>query len=191
MLAICRVLNIPINPCQSTKLFKRFNMKIFDKKIIEIIFATLLIGISSNSFAHGFQTGDLYIKHPYSVPSVSGSKNGVVYFKGIVNNGKVADQLLSAKSTVAERAELHEMKMDAGVMKMRPLSGIDIPAGAEVSFAKGNPNGYHVMLMGLKKPLKEGDKFSVWLTFGKTGEVEVDVWVQSPQDANKAEEHKH
>jgi copper(I)-binding protein len=48
-----------------------------------------------------------------------------------------------------------------------------------------------VMLMGLKKPLNDGDKFSVWLTFKHAGEVEVEVWVQTPKDANKAEEHKH
>jgi len=83
------------------------------------------------------------------------------------------------------------MKMEGDVMKMRPLSSIDIPAGSEVSFAKGNPIGYHVMLIGLKKPLKVGDKFSVWLTFKHAGEVEVEVWVQTPKDANKVEEHKH
>lgn len=166
-------------------------MKIFEKKIIEIVFAALLIEISTNSFAHGFQAGDLYIKHPYSVPSVSASKNGVVYFKGIVNNGKVADQLLSAKSTVADKVEIHEMKMEGDVMKMRALNSIEIPAGTEVSFAKGNVNGYHVMLMGLKKPLNDGDKFSVWLTFKRAGEVEVEVWVQAPKDAGKSEEHKH
>lgn len=154
---------------------------------ISMTFATM----SLDALAHGFQVGDLYVKHPYSVPSIAGAKNGIAYFKGIKNSGHNADQLIAVRTQVAERAEIHEMKMDAGVMKMRPLSGIDIPAGAEVSFAKGNPNGYHVMLMGLKKPLKEGDKFSVWLTFGKAGEVEVEVWVQSPQDANKAEEHKH
>ena len=43
----------------------------------------------------------------------------------------------------------------------------------------------------LKKPLNDGDKFSVWLTFKHAGEVEVEVWVQTPKDANKAEEHKH
>jgi copper(I)-binding protein len=61
----------------------------------------------------------------------------------------------------------------------------------EVSVAKGNPNGYHLMLLGLKKPLKDGDKFPVWLTFKKAGVVEVEVWVQPPTEVNKPEEHKH
>ena len=150
-------------------------------------FATM----SLDALAHGFQVGDLYVKHPYSVPSIAGAKNGVAYFKSIKNSGANADQLISVRAQVAERAELHEMKMEGDVMKMRPLSSIDIPAGSEVSFAKGNPNGFHLMLLGLKKPLKDGDRFPVWLTFKHAGEVEVEVWVQTPKDANKAEEHKH
>ena len=162
--------------------------------IYRIFLCTISMAIAATSFhalAHGFQIGDLYVKHPYSVPSIAGAKNGVAYFKGIKNSGAKADQLIAVKTQVAERAELHEMKMEGDVMKMRPLSSIDIPAGSEVSFAKGSPNGYHVMLMGLKKPLNDGDKFSVWLTFKYAGEVEVEVWVQTPKDANKAEEHKH
>ena len=151
----------------------------------------IIAATSLNATAHGFQIGDLYVKHPYSLPSIAGAKNGVAYFKGIKNSGANADQLIAARAQIAERAELHEMKMEGDVMKMRPLSSIDIPAGSEVSFAKGSPNGYHVMLMGLKKPLNDGDKFSVWLTFKHAGEVEVEVWVQTPKDANKAEEHKH
>ena len=161
--------------------------------VYRIFLCSISMGIAATSlhaFAHGFQIGDLYVKHPYSVPSIAGTKNGVAYFKSIKNSGANADQLIAVKTQVAERAELHEMKMEGDVMKMRPLSSIDIPAGSEVSFAKGNPNGYHVMLMGLKKPLNDGDKFSVLLTFKHAGEVEVEVWVQTPKDANKAEEHK-
>ena len=76
-------------------------------------------------------------------------------------------------------------------MKMRSLSSIDIPAVSEVSFAKGNPNGYHLMLLGLKQPLKDGDRFPVWLTFKQAGEVKVEVYVQTPKAAAQAEEHKH
>ena len=72
-----------------------------------------------------------------------------------------------------------------------PLSSIDIPAGGEVSIAKGNPNGYHLMLLGLKKPLQEGDSFPVWLTFKQAGEVKVDVRVQVPKASSQPQEHKH
>ena len=166
-------------------------MKNWIYRVFLCTISMIIAATSLNATAHGFQIGDLYVKHPYSLPSIAGAKNGVAYFKGIKNSGANADQLIAARAQIAERAELHEMKMEGDVMKMRPLNSIDIPAGSEVSFAKGSPNGYHVMLMGLKKPLNDGDKFSVWLTFKHAGEVEVEVWVQTPKDANKAEEHKH
>lgn len=166
-------------------------MKFLSSKLVLFVFFAIVSVTGNSAFAHGFQAGDLYIKHPYATPTAAASKNGAVYFKSINNSGKAADQLVSAKTTVADRIEIHEMKMDGDVMKMRPLSSIDIPAGAEVSVAKGNPNGYHLMLMGLKNPLKDGDKFTVWLSFKKAGEVEVEVWVQLPKDSSKSEEHKH
>lgn len=141
--------------------------------------------------AHGFDVGDLFVRHPYASPSMAGSQNGAVYFKGIKNAGKEADQLLSAKTQVADKVEIHEMTMSGDVMKMRPLSSIEIPAGVEVSIAKGNPNGYHLMLLGLKQPLKDGDRFPVWLTFKRAGEVKVEVSVQTLKAAAQAEEHKH
>ena len=112
-------------------------------------------------------------------------------FQELKNTGKEVDQLISVKSKIADKTEIHEMKMDGDVMKMRALSSIDIPAGSVVSVIKGNPNGYHVMLLGLKKPLKEGDKFPLWLRFKKAGEVEVEVLVKAPEAAVKHEEHKH
>lgn len=141
--------------------------------------------------AHVFAVGELFVRHPYAAPSLAGSQNGAVYFKGIQNKGKEADQLLSAKTQVADKVEIHEMTMSGDVMKMRPLSSIEIPAGGEVSVAKGNPNGYHLMLLGLKKPLKDGDRFPVWLTFKQAGEVKVEVYVQTPKAAAQTEEHKH
>jgi hypothetical protein len=141
--------------------------------------------------AHGFAVGELFVRHPYTVPSLAGSPNGAVYFKGIKNAGKEADQLLSAKTSVADSVEIHEMTMDGEVMKMRPLSRIDIPAGAEVSMVKGNPNGYHLMLLGLKQPLKDGDRFPVWLTFKQAGEVKVEVYVQTPKAPGPSGQHEH
>ena len=152
--------------------------------------------VSTVASAHSFQLGDVSVKHPYAMPSAPGSKNGAAYLKHIKNSGKVADQLVSVRTTIANKAEIHEMKMDGDVMKMRAINGIDIPPGAEVSVAKGNAKGFHLMLLGLKKPLKDGDKFAMWLTFKNAGEVEVEVevWVQSPANADKPEqsqEHKH
>ena len=70
--------------------------------------------------------------------------------------------LLSATSPVAGVVEIHEMAMDAGVMKMRAVPGLPLPAGKTVDLA---PGGYHVMLMDLKQPLKDGEKVPLTLTF--------------------------
>ncbi|MFZ6645238.1 copper chaperone PCu(A)C [Undibacterium sp. TJN25] len=63
-------------------------------------------------------------------------------------------RLVEIQTPVAAIAEVHEMKMDNNVMKMRPVAGLELPAGKEVEL---KPGSYHVMLMGLKAQVKEGD----------------------------------
>jgi copper(I)-binding protein len=75
-------------------------------------------------------------------------------------------------------AEVHEMKMDKGMMSMRPIAALPLPAGKTVTL---QPNGYHVMLMDLKGPLKAGDKVPLVLTVeagGKAQQVKVDATVK-------------
>jgi copper(I)-binding protein len=83
-------------------------------------------------------------------------------------------KLISAKSVVAGVVEVHEMAMDAGVMKMRAVEGLALPMGKAVDL---KPGGYHVMLMDLKSQLKEGDAVPLTLTFetkdGKRQTMEV------------------
>ena len=79
------------------------------------------------------------------------------------------------------------MTMDGGVMKMRAIPAIDIKAGAKVEL---KPGGYHVMLMELKQPLKNGDRFPLTLTFEKAGKIEVSVWVEDMASKGGGE-HKH
>ena len=141
--------------------------------------------------AHGFEVGELFVRHPYASPSLAGAQNGAVYFKGIQNKGKSPDQLISARAEVAQSVQMHEMRMTDNVMRMKQVSAIDLPAGEEVVFARGQAQGYHLMLLGLKQVLKDGDRFPVWLTFKNAGEVQVEVYVQTPKAAAQAEEHKH
>ena len=85
------------------------------------------------------------------------------------------------------------MAMNNGVMTMRPLpAGVPVPPGQTVAFA---PGGYHLMLMGLKGPLKEGDRVKATLTFEKAGPVEVTINVegigaQHPAPADDHSKHK-
>ena len=70
--------------------------------------------------------------------------------------------LVGASSPVAGVVEIHEMKIDGGVMRMSAIGALPLPAGKTVEL---KPGGYHVMLMALKAPLKEGDAVPVTLTF--------------------------
>lgn len=149
--------------------------------------ATCLAGFSQGALAHALKCGDLVVAHPYATPTLAGSQVGAAYFMAIKNNGKESDQLLGAKGDVSASVEIHEMTMDNHVMRMRAVSEVQLPAGYEVSFKHGQANGYHLMLMDLKKPLKPGDKFPLTLKFKRAGECQADVWVEAP----KADAHKH
>jgi copper(I)-binding protein len=104
---------------------------------------------------------------------------------------------LVAVSSPAGMTEMHEMAMDGTVMRMRQVNAIDLPAGKPVEL---KPGGLHLMLMGLKAPLKKGDQVPLTLRFEKAGEVKVELKVEaatpSPvrpplESASGAAEHQH
>lgn len=72
-----------------------------------------------------------------------------------------AVRLVGASSPVAGTVEMHQMEMSGQTMKMRAVDAIDLPAGARVDLAKA---GYHLMFLGLKQQLKDGDTVPVMLT---------------------------
>jgi copper(I)-binding protein len=87
--------------------------------------------------------------------------------------------LVAVASPAAKIVEIHEMRMDGGVMKMNAVDKLPLPAGRRVDL---NPGGYHVMLMGLAAPLKEGDTVPLTLTIvdktGRTQKVDVQAKVR-------------
>jgi len=124
---------------------------------------------SAAAFAADVQLKSLDIREPFARATPPGAKSTAV-FMTIENKGKEADRLLSASSPMAGIVEIHEMKMDGGMMQMREVKGLEIKPGATVEL---KPGGYHVMLMDLKQPLKEGDSIPVTLKFEKSGSVDV------------------
>ena len=135
--------------------------------------------------AQEFQFGALRIEHPWARPTVAGQSVGGAYL-GLRNGGSTPDRLLGDSSPAATRLEVHEMRMDGDVMRMREVAAIDLPAGKAV---KLEPGGFHLMLIGLKAPLKAGDKLPLKLRFEKAGEVEVTLVVGSGPAAVGG--HKH
>lgn len=139
---------------------------------------TLAIAFTFGAAAHAddYKAGDLRIQHPYARATVAHQPSGAAYL-AIENKGKNADKLIAVSSPVAKSAEIHSMSMDGNVMKMREVDGIEIKPSARVAMEPGH-HGYHIMLVGLKQPLKAGDKFPLTLTFEKSGKVDVSVSVE-------------
>jgi copper(I)-binding protein len=99
-------------------------------------------------------------------------------FMVLRNEGSTADRLVSAQCDVASTVEIHETTMEGGVMRMRPVEGgLEVPAGGQVEL---KPGGYHVMLIGLKQDLQEGDRFPLVLQFEKSGTISVEAVVKMP-----------
>jgi copper(I)-binding protein len=134
--------------------------------------ATLLASavLATPAFAQSYRVGSLEIEQPWTRATAPTAPTAGGYLK-IVNTGTTADRLVAVRSTASARTEIHEMKMDGSVMRMRELEkGLEIPAGATVML---QPGGYHVMFMQLKEPFKEGAKVPVTLVFEKAGSVDV------------------
>ena len=114
--------------------------------------------------------GDLEIAGAHIGATMPGAPVAGGYLT-IRNHGETPDRLVSVSAPFAGMAEVHEMKMDGEVMKMRPVEGgLELPPGGEVVLDKG---GYHLMFMHLHDAPEKGATAPVTLTFEKAGEVEV------------------
>lgn len=150
--------------------------------------ATLAVACSSLAVqAHGFRIASIAIGHPYARATVPGQPSGGGYLK-LDNQGTTDDRLVGARAAVAERVELHSMSMEGDVMRMRRVDAVDVPAGRAVEL---KPGGLHLMLLGLKAPLKAGERFPLTLAFEKAGEVEVVVNVEAPGGDRAAASASH
>jgi len=123
-----------------------------------------------------YSIGNLTVVSPWARASAGPAKAGAAYLT-ITNGGKADDRLIGvAAESVAGMAMFHTTIKDGDVMKMRHVDGIAVKAGETVTL---RPGGIHVMLMGLKAPLTEGQRFPLMLTFDKAGAVTVEVEVES------------
>lgn len=151
--------------------------------------AAFVIGVSAH--AADYTAGDLRIDRPYARATVPNQPSGAAYMT-IENKGKAADKLIGASSPVAKTVEVHTMSMDGNVMKMREVQNLEFKPATKTVMKPGD--GYHIMLIGLNKPLKAGDKFPLTLTFEKAGTLEISVEVEDKQAkpaAKKANAHHH
>lgn len=131
---------------------------------------------------------DVMVMKPWARATAPGAKVGAGYM--VLHNGSAsADRLVAATAEAADRVEIHEMSIDNGVMKMRELAkGLDVPAGKDVEL---KPGSYHLMLMGLKQPLKAGETIKGTVTFEKAGQTPVEFKVESMGAQSGDTGHKH
>jgi copper(I)-binding protein len=141
--------------------------------VAALVLATCVVGTAQ---AEDVMIGSLKLTAAWARATPKGATVGGGYFT-ITNTGNAADRLVGGTSDVSNRFEIHEMSMEKGVMKMREMtSGIEIKPGQTVRF---EPSGYHIMFVGLKQPLKEGDHIKATLQFAKAGHASVDFLVES------------
>lgn len=133
-------------------------------KAVHVMLTSVLLALSATTaFA-----GDIEIKAPWVRGTVAGQTATGAFMEITSKSGA---SLVGAASPVAGVTEVHEMKMDDGVMKMRAVARLDLPAGKPVILG---PGGYHVMLMNLKQTIKPGDSVPLTLQFeGKDKKVEM------------------
>jgi len=136
--------------------------------------------------AQDYKLGTLEIGQPWARATPPTAPAGGGYMT-ITNKGAHPDRLVAVKSPAAGMVQVHEMKMEGNVMRMRELDGgLAIPPGATVALA---PGGLHLMMMGLKAPLKQGERVPVTLVFEKAGTIDVELAVTA-MGATPAHEHK-
>lgn len=151
------------------------------------LFAAVLGVAAAAALAHGYAAGDLKIDHPWARMTVPGQVAGGAYLS-VQNNGSSADRLLGASTPAAAQVQMHTMTMDGNVMKMREVDRIDIPPGQTVTL---EPGRLHLMLIGLKAPLKADSRVPMSLKFEKAGTVQVELTVEAmaPGAAASARQH--
>ena len=146
---------------------------------------------ASTAFAHDYTIGDLKIEHPWARTTPKGAKVGGGFMR-ITNNGKEADRLIGGSAEIATTFEVHEMRMDGNVMKMRALDkGLEIKPGQTIEL---KPGSYHVMFIGLKNPLNTGERVKGYLEFQKAGKVDVEFKIEDRGSAgahNAKTGHQH
>lgn len=136
-----------------------------------VLLASLLAGCSLSAIAHT-KVEDAWVR-----TSVPGQPSSGAFMRVTADSDS---KLLSVSSPAAKDVQIHEMSMTNDVMRMGPVDSVALPAGKTVSL---DPNGYHVMLMGLVKQIKEGDQVPLTLTVENDNGVRETIEVQAPARA--------
>lgn len=141
------------------------------KTILKTTATAILLALGASAWA---QSAAVDVQGAWARATVQGQKATGAFMK---LTAKENAKLVSASSPVAGVVEIHEMKMEENVMKMRAIPSLDLPAGKAVEL---KPGGYHVMLMDLKEPLKKETTIPITLVVKDDKGVESKVELTVP-----------
>jgi copper(I)-binding protein len=136
------------------------------KQAIKLILSMGIAGAAGVALHAQPSSVPIVVEQPWARATPGGAKTGATYLT-LINNGDVADRLLGASTPVADKVQFHSVTKENGVSSMREMRVVELAPRSRITF---DPGGRHIMLVGLKQPLKEGQTFSLTLTFEKAGE---------------------
>lgn len=155
---------------------------------LKTLLGTAAFACAVASGAHSVSAGDLKIGHPWARATVPGQPAGGA-FLSVHNSGTTPDRLVGATTPAAAHVQLHEMRMDGDVMRMREVPALEVAPGQTL---KLEPGRMHLMLLGLKQPLKADARVPLTLKFERAGDVKVEMKIESAVPGRPASQsHAH
>jgi copper(I)-binding protein len=150
-----------------------------------LLLMAMALALAPAAWAHGSSKADLRVEHSYATP---GSSESVVYFRCIRNEGDQPERLLQAHTPLAAVVELQRSLAHAASKAALAVAAIELPARS-ITPMRHDKGEYRLLLKGLKRPLKDGERFDLTLNFEHAGALQVQVWVQAAPAAGQ--EHLH
>ena len=144
------------------------------KIVSTFLIVSAMLAAIAGAVAHEYTAVGIKIVHPWTRATPPGATTAVAYVK-ISNTGQTPLRLIGGTTPVAARVEIHDMSMDGGVMRMRPVPGVDIAPGSTVEFKAG---GLHLMLVGLNRQLMQEDLVPLTLQFANGAKVSIELYVE-------------
>jgi copper(I)-binding protein len=140
-----------------------------------VAFALAISNIAAPTYAAEPAPQTVTVSGAWARATPPGMSVAAVYLA--LTGGPRADRLVGAETPRAAMAQIHVVSEAAGMARMRPTEGVDVPAHATVALA---PQGTHIMLMDLPRPLVAGERFPLTLQFEQAGKIGVSVEVRAP-----------
>ena len=118
--------------------------------------------------------GPIVAEQPWARATPKGAKTGAAYMT-LMNKGPSSDRLIGATTLLADKVQFHQEIEDSGVSHMREMPGVDLAPGAKIVF---KPGALHMMIVGLRQPLTQGQTFQLTLQFQKAGNLNLTIPIQ-------------